>query len=167
MTQFIRVRPADAIIDSQGVGQMRSRLESITGVGTIIEQTGEVFVVDANDGSAEPLADDLFNRILHHEPVEPAPLVRLVRLVAEIGLVLEAWYANDDADLPTFYDPDAAIRRDHCAGVDVASGVVHSPPTAIAPDGWHTRMLYAEAPRPVLGILKNRKEPDRESFSLT
>jgi hypothetical protein len=111
MTQFIRVRPKDAAHDSQDIGQMCSRLESIPGI-TATEEGGEVFVVDANDeNSAGGLADDLFNRIVNHEPVEPAPLVMLVRLVAESGWVLEAWYSDEDADLPTFSDPDAAIRE--------------------------------------------------------
>jgi hypothetical protein len=111
MTQFIRVRPKDAAHDSQDIGQMCSRLESIPGI-TATEESGEVFVVDANDErSADGLADDLFNRIFNHEPVEPAPLVMLVRLVAESGWVLEAWYSDEDADLPTFSDPDAAIRE--------------------------------------------------------
>jgi hypothetical protein len=111
MTQFIRVRPKDAARDSQDTGQMCSRLESIPGI-TATEEGGEVFVVDANDeNSAGGLADELFNRIFNHEPVEAAPLVRLMRLVAENGWVLEAWYSDEDADLPTFSDADAVIRE--------------------------------------------------------
>jgi hypothetical protein len=61
-------------------------------------------------GSGDHLADDLYNRIFNHEPVELAPLVRLVHLIAESGWELEAWYSDDDADLPTYSDADAAIR---------------------------------------------------------
>lgn len=36
--------------------------------------------------------------------------MRLVHLIAESGWELEAWYSDDDADLPTYSDADAAIR---------------------------------------------------------
>jgi hypothetical protein len=111
MTQFIRIRTHDAASDRPNVDEMRRRLESIPEVTSFIDQLGDVFIVDANDGnSAGGLADDIHNRIRHNEPVDSAPLVRLVRLVAESGWLLEAWYSDDD-DLPTFCDPDTAIQE--------------------------------------------------------
>lgn len=111
MTQFIRIRPGSAASGPQEIDTMRERLESIRGVATVADPSGGLFVVDVEvHASGGHLADDLYNRIFNHEPIELAPLVRLVHLIAESGWELEAWYSNDDADLPTYSDADAAIR---------------------------------------------------------
>jgi hypothetical protein len=111
MTQFIRIRPGSAAGEPQEIDTMRERLESISGVVMVADPSGWLFVVDVEiHASGDHLADDLYNRIFNHEPIELAPLVRLVHLIAESGWELEAWYSDYDADLPTYSDADAAIR---------------------------------------------------------
>ena len=108
MTQFVCVGRASADSLPADLGQVLEQIGDVT-----CRPGGEdwVWVVSSHDpSSAGPLVDDLYNRVQNKEDIEAAPLVQLLRAVAQRGWHAKFWYSDDSADLPEFETIEEALH---------------------------------------------------------